>query len=185
MSSPPRRAFVLGLALAPFAVVARSGAAQAPAIPAHNRADLRTPPPRPPAGDVEERLRLLVDAITRDAPEVAHDLFLPRDAFRLIKAVDAPDPLFDRLLGAFDRDVHALAAAHRGHALRYEGFRFTTRRAFVGVREEANRLPYWAQRHSWLTVRDDARAHEIEIRTMITWDDRWYVTHLSEFHQAR
>jgi len=55
------------------------------------------------------------------------------------------------------------------------------RRAWVRVREESNRLPYWAQRHNSIVYRVGTEERRIEVRTMIAWDDQWFITHLSEF----
>lgn len=150
-------------------------------VPEHNRASLAEPPPRPPLGTGEERSRRLLDAIVHDDPARADDFFLSRDAFRLIKRVPSPDPLWERLHAAYVSDIHALHRTLSGEAT-FTRMRFTSRRGWVVVGEEANRLPYWAQRHSMLEYQHGGRAAQIEVRTMITWNDEWFITHLSEFH---
>lgn len=178
-STMGRRAFALG-ALASAAIPALAHAQE---VPEHNRASLTEPPPRPPLGTAEERARRLFEAIVRDDPSHADDFFLSRDAFRLIKAVGNPDPLWERLHTAYVNDIHALHARTADLAsATYERFRFTGRRGWVVVGEEANRLPYWAQRHSFLDYRVGSERRSIEVRTMITWADEWFITHLSEFH---
>lgn len=157
-------------------------AAQAP-VPAHNDPSLASAPPRPPLGTASDRAQRLFDAIVHDDPARADDFFLSREAFRLIKAVPDPDPLWERLHTAYVRDIHALHAATRDlEGATLTRLRFTGRRGWVVVGEEANRLPYWAQRHSWLDYRAGGEERHIEVRTMITWDDEWFITHLSEFH---
>jgi len=151
------------------------------AVPEHNRASLTEAPPRPPLGTGAERAARLLDAIVHDDPERADDFFLSRDAFRLIKAVPNPDPLWERLHTAYVNDIHALHRTTAADAT-FTQLRFTGRRGWVVVGEEANRLPYWAQRHSMLEHRAAGHAASIEVRTMITWNDEWFITHLSEFH---
>ncbi len=170
------RALIAALALA-----ASAAYAQDRAIPPGNDPSLASPPPRPPLGDAADRAARLFDAIRSDQPATASDLFLPRDAFRLIKAIADPDPLWDRLYAAYERDIHALASTPDLDRAAFARLELSRRRGWVGVREEANRLPYWAQRHNRLVYRvgDDERS--IEVRTMIAWGDRWYITHLSEF----
>lgn len=145
-------------------------------------ADADPPPPRPPVGDLEARANALLQAIIHDDPTRATDLFLPRDAFRLIKAVRQPDPLYDRLLRAFERDIHAL---HRDipnvMQATFVRVELSRRRGYVRKGEEANLLPYWAQRHNRLVYKLNNQEHSIELRVLIAWDNRWYVTHLSEF----
>jgi hypothetical protein len=175
----PRRAALVGLALAPLS-------ARAQDIPAHNRADLTEPPPRPPVGDAAERAARLFDAIVRDEPALAEDFFLPQDAFRLIKGIADPDTLWTRIHHAYQEDIHELHALPDLDRATFGRLELSRRRGWVRVREESNRLPYWAQRHNWLYYtfsRADGTSEErrIEVRTMIAWDDRWYITHLSEF----
>ncbi len=176
-----RRRQVLGAALGAL-VLPRVAWAQDAAVPEHNRASLTAPPPRPPLGAAAERARRLFEAIASDDPARADDFFLSREAFRLIKAVPSPDPLWERLHAAYVRDIHALHATTPDLAgAAFERLRFTGRRGWVVVGEEANRLPYWAQRHSSIDYGVGGQVRHIEVRTMITWDDQWYVTHLSEF----
>ena len=173
-----RRAF--GLAL-----VALPALARAQEIPEHNLASLLEAPPRPPIGTASARAASLFDAIVHDDPARADEFFLSREAFRLIKAVPDPDPLWERLHRAYVRDIHALHAATPDLASATFGrLRFTGRRGWVLVGEEANRLPYWAQRHSSIDYTVGEEARHLEIRTMITWADEWFVTHLSEFRHS-
>ncbi len=175
----PRRAALVGLALAPLT-------ARAQEIPEHNRADLVEPPPRPPLGDAGERAERLFAAIVQGAPALAEDFFLPQDAFRLIKGIADPDALWARIHRAYEDDIRELHALPDLDRASFVGLELSRRRGWVRVREESNRLPYWAQRHNWLryAVPGPEGAPEerrIEVRTMIAWDDRWYITHLSEF----
>jgi hypothetical protein len=155
------------------------------AIPEHNRANLREPPPLPGPGDLEERARVLFQAIVADDPSPARDFFLSREAFRAVKGIADPDTLWDRIFRAYEEDIHELHAQLGADAAEAEFVRFelSRRRGWVVVREESNRLPYWAQRHSWLVYRVRGEERRFEVRTMIAWDDRWYITHLNEFRQ--
>ncbi|MFI5308458.1 MAG: hypothetical protein ACHQ53_13960 [Polyangiales bacterium] len=165
-------------------LVVCSLAAQAVPIPPHNRADLREAPPRPPSDQrLQELGRTLFAAIAEDAPVQADVIFFPRDAFLLVKAIADPGRYWEQLHARFASDIHAL---HRQlsdpeHA-QYDRLDLATRGGFVRAGEEGNRLPYWASRHSWLYYREHAASRRLEVRVLITWDDRWYVIHLSEFH---
>lgn len=171
-------ALLLALALVPAAV-----AAQSLEIPANNRAELTEAPPRPGPGDVQERSRRLFDAIVHDDPSRAADFFLPREVFRAVKGIADPDGLYDRIYRMYENDIHTLhrelgADASRAEFVRFE---FSRRRAWVGLREESNRLPYWAQRRNSLVYRVGSEERRFEVRTMISWGDQWFITHLSEF----
>lgn len=158
-------------------------AAADPPIPEHNRATLREAPPRPPVGDAAEKARRLFEAIRRDDPDSVLDFFLPRDAFRLIKAIANPDRRHEVLVRAYVEDIHELHASLRGlDRAQYSRFNLVRRGGWVPVGEEGNRLPYWVSRHSTMEYTVDGRTVSFEVRVLITWDDHWYVTHLNEFH---
>ena len=152
-------------------------------VPLHNRADQREPAPRPDASSAERRAKLLFDAIVHDDPARAEDAFFPRSAFLLVKDIPNPGQYYDQLHKRFISDIRALhrklpdpADAH------FERFELARRGAFMRVRDEGNRLPYWASRHSVLHYTSKGRAQQLEVRVLITWDDQWYVVHLNEFH---
>ena len=134
-------------------------------------------------GDAAAKAAKLFDAIVHDDPQRAADFFFPREAFLLVKAMDHPERYYDRLRRRFDADVHALHAATPDLArAQFDHLELVPRGGWVAVGDEGNRLPYWACRHAWLHYRVGEEARKIEVRVLITWDDRWYVIHLSEFH---
>lgn len=160
-----------------------AAAAQHPAPPAHNDPALESPPPRPGVAGAQQRAQALFDAIVHDDPERGLVMFMSREVFRQIKGVADPDRFYDRMLGLFHRDVHALHESLGEDAARatFDRLELSRRRGWVEVRQESNRLPYWAQRHNWLYYKVGDEERRFEVRTMNAWDDEWYVTHLSEF----
>jgi hypothetical protein len=146
------------------------------------RASPPAEPPLPAPGDIEVRASALFAAIVSGDPAGAADLFLPREAFVRIKAASDPNAIYDRLLRAYHADIRALHAATpdlpRAEYLRVE---FSRRRGFVAPGQEANRIAYWAQRHNALVYRVGTEERRIELRVLIAWEGRWYLTHLSEF----
>jgi hypothetical protein len=172
--------FVLGICvLASPSAHAQAGSS----IPAHNRPDQTQAPARPPASEVEAKVRKLFEAIVADDPRLAADSFFPREAFLLVKDMRDPGRYYDRLRRRFDSDIHALHGSLPGiEQARYERFELAQRGGFVAPQQEGNRLPYWAARHSLLYFRLGKTVQHLEVRVLITWDDRWYVIHLNEFH---
>ena len=155
-------------------------------VPAHNSPRLREAPPLPPLAEADlERARTLLRGILADDPELAATAYLPRAAFAQIKGVTNPDTIYNRLMREFHADVHALHAEVPADA-RFERLELSRRRSWVVVREEANRLPYWSARRNQLTYSTEGNGQRVEraleVRTLITWDDAWYITHLREFH---
>lgn len=138
------------------------------------------PPPRPPLGQTETKAKKLLDAILQDQPQLSSDFFFPRDPFRLLKGIADPDKYWRHLYQAYERDVHAL---HREipHGSTFKRFLLSHRGGFILEREEANRLPYWCSRHSWIEVQPPGagvRPKRFEVRTLINWGQEWYITHL-------
>lgn len=161
-------------------------AAEAPAVPAHNRADLREPPPPPPADERLQQLGARVfDAVARNEPALAESEFFPRPAFLLVKAIADPGRYWAELHARFARDITALHRTLRDaeHAA-FERLELSKRGGFVRPGEEANHLPYFAARHNFVHYRDGERRERFELRVLISWDDRWYVIHLSEFRSS-
>lgn len=147
-------------------------------IPDENRADREEPPPRPPMGDAAERARRLFEAIQRDEPEHAADFFFPQAPFRVLKGIADPDRYWRVLWRHYGRDIHALHEELPEGAV-FDRFVMTRRGGWVERRQEANALPYWASRHDWVYYRVGERERRFEIRTLINWGQRWFITHLS------
>jgi hypothetical protein len=140
--------------------------------------------PRPPVDDRVQALgAALLDAVVHDDPARADAQFFPRDAFLQVKAMQNPGRYWDRLHARFAADVHALHASIKGiERAELDHFELARRGGLVQPGEEGNRLPYWASRHSRLHFRIDKVAQSFEVRVVISWENRWYLIHLSEFH---
>jgi len=153
-------------------------------VPAENAAGRSDdPPPRPPPGDSEnERGRRLFEAIVHDDPARASDFFFPREAFALVKAIADPDGYWQRLYARYARDIHELHESLPDlEGAEYDHLEIIRRGGWVVRREEGNALPYWVARHNLMHYTLDGEAESFEVRVMITWGERWYVTHLKEF----
>lgn len=171
--------FKHGFWLLAATALAASVAAQPPsiAVPAENDPHATTPPPRPPTGDLSERAAQLFAAIQADDPARVRDFFFPREPFLVLKGIADPGHYWDVLVRHYERDIHELHASIPADAT-FDRFVSSRRGGWVGLREEANALPYWAMRHSFVYYRVGSREERFEIRTLINWGPRWYVTHL-------
>jgi len=140
-------------------------------------------PTRPPLGDMAQRAELLFHAIVHDDPERAREVFFPEEPFLRIKDMAHPERYYARLRARFDKDIHALHASLGDLSdARFERLELTRRGGYVLPGEEGNKLPYWAARHAFLHYHVHGVAKKLEVRVLITWEGRWYVIHLSEFH---
>ena len=169
------RAIALAIALALIAGVAM--AQDQPEIPPENDWRSGQTPPRPPVGDAAERAEQLFLAIQRDEPELARGFFFPQEPFRVLKGIADPDRYWNVLYRHYEDDIHALHAELPEGAT-FDRFVMTRRGGWVERRQEANAIPYWASRHDWIYYRVGEREARVEVRTLINWGPRWFITHL-------
>jgi hypothetical protein len=171
-----KRAAPVFVILAALSLVA---AAQDAAVPPENDPNASEPPPRPAIGDTESSARQLFEAIRADDPARARDFFFPREPFLILKGIADPGRYWGILMGHYERDIHELHESLPGlESASFDRFTLSRRGGWVARREEANALPYWASRHSFVYYRAGEREQRFEIRTLINWGPRWYVTHL-------
>lgn len=141
-----------------------------------------TAPPRPEAGDANDRARTLFEAIQKDAPDLASEFFFPKAPFSELKGIANPEQYYDKLNARYVRDIHSLhVQLPELERARFLKFELSRRGGWIKPGEESNRLPYWASRHSFIYYEIDKQIKRIEVRVLITWNNRWYITHLSEF----
>jgi hypothetical protein len=139
------------------------------------------PPPSLPA--FEKRAAGLWEAIVRDEPALAMPFFFPLDAYEQVK--DVGDPAADwkrRLVGAYERDIHALHArlGDASKAARLVTLDVPEGRArWVEPGEEWNKLGYFRVFGSRLRYGVDGGSDAFEIKSLISWRGEWYVVHLS------
>ncbi len=152
-------------------------------VPDEHRADRSEAPPRPGKESAQEPARRLFQAIVHDDPALAEDVFFPRDAFHLVKAMAHPERYYERLHQRFLADIHNLHASLKDlDRAEFVELDLGRRGGWIKPGEEGNRLPYWAARHTSLYYRVGDERRSLEVRVLITWGPRWYVIHLSEFH---
>lgn len=151
-------------------------------IPPGNARALTSAAPRPAAGDVEARARTLFAALHDGTPEHVESslgFFLQRDPFLAIKDMHGALGYFNTLTRAYRHDIETARrewpAVSRAEFVRFDLSRACT---WMSAGREANRLPYWSCYRSHLVARAGREEHRFEVRVMINWGDRWFVTHL-------
>jgi hypothetical protein len=148
-------------------------------VPPENDARLTQPIPLPAPGDLEARAARLFEAIVRDTPEGALELFFPRGPFLVLKGIDDPGHYHDVLVRHYVADIHSLHATLPDlERAQFAGLTLSRRATWQTVRSEANALPYWAVRHSLLRYTVGGAERSFEVKALIHWGQRWYITHL-------
>ena len=149
----------------------------APAVSPPDPANKRRPPPS--SADLEERAARLLDAVARNDPPSADDFFFPKAPFIPLKDVADPGRYFDQLLATYHRDIRTLHAERKDWTgAAFVSFELGTAPTWVAPGKEYNRIGYFRTFGGKLRYRIGDKSKEIAVSTIISWDGRWYVTHL-------
>jgi hypothetical protein len=137
---------------------------------------------RPPltSPDLQERAAHLLAAVARNEPAIADDFFFPKAPFIPLKDVADPARYFDQLLGTYHRDIRSLHAQRKDWTgATFVSFELGTPPTWVAPGKEYNKIGYFRTFGGKLRYRIDDKPKELNVSTIISWDGRWYVTHLS------
>ncbi|MCC6213586.1 MAG: hypothetical protein IT376_01870 [Polyangiaceae bacterium] len=134
------------------------------------------------ADDLARKAALLVEALTARDPSPAEPCFFPLEPFLVLKAARAPGRYHGLLLDTFRRDVSALAEAATDGGRDAPGARVLRVHAvapeWIPPGREQNRVGYYRARRVLVRWAAGGRERELLVATAITWNGRWFVTHL-------
>lgn len=132
--------------------------------------------------ELQERARGLFEAIVRDEPDRAEAFWFPREPFIPLKDVKDPGKYWGQLHKSYVNDVHALHRKRKSWAgASFVGFDGWAGSKWVAPGKEANKIGYHRAFHGKLRYKVDGESAEVDVHTIITWQGRWYVTHLRKF----
>jgi hypothetical protein len=156
----------------PAAAAAEDAGAPAPVV-ADNKV-------APTAGqELQDRARGLFEAIVRDEPERAEAFWFPKEPFIPLKDVKDPGKYWNQLHRTYVNDVHVLHKKRKSwdgaEFVKFEGW---AREKWVPPGDEANHIGYYRAFHGKLRYKAGGEDEEMDVHTIITWQGRWYVTHL-------
>jgi hypothetical protein len=137
---------------------------------------------RPPLAspDLDERAAHLLDAIAQNDAAIADDFFFPKAPFIPLKDVADPDRYFDQLLATYHRDIRSLRAERKDWAgVTFVSFELGTPPTWVAPGKEYNKIGYFRTFGGKLRYRVGEKVKDLAVSTLISWNGRWYVTHLS------
>jgi hypothetical protein len=129
--------------------------------------------------DLSERAEHLFRAVAENDPALADDFFFPREPFIPLKDVQDPGRYHAQLLATYHRDIRELHAKRKDWSnASFVSFELGTPPTWVAPGKEYNKIGYFRTFHGKLRYRAGDRPQEIDVGTIISWDSRWYVTHL-------
>ncbi|HEX4335975.1 MAG TPA: hypothetical protein VH062_08690 [Polyangiaceae bacterium] len=166
----PHGSRFLNLALILFATVA--------ANPARDDENPSLPPLS--SDELSSRAAQLFDAIKAGQPELGDAFFFPREPFLPLKDVKDPGRYHKDLVSAYHHDIRDLHAARKNwDGTIFRGFKIMVEPKRVPPGHEWNKIGYYRTVGARLEYEVDGKARVIEVHTLISWDGRWYVTHLA------
>ncbi|CAN5775726.1 hypothetical protein BH09MYX1_BH09MYX1_39820 [soil metagenome] len=136
----------------------------------------------PDATSVElaTRAKHLLEAITNDSPDLALDIFFPREGY--VAARDGQDPgkSWDaKLKPQFAKSIKRIRARTKGidRAI-FVSFDIGKSITQIAPKKKDWKTPLWRVKRSVLTFTIDGKAHRLEIAEIVAWRGHWYVTKL-------
>ncbi|XXY14209.1 hypothetical protein WME88_38815 [Sorangium sp. So ce216] len=149
--------------------------------PATFAADNKVEPPLE-SKDLTERASALFDAIVKNEPALAEAFWFPKAPFIPLKDVKDPGKYWDNLHAAYLNDVKAMHRKRKSwEGARFVGFQVGSRPKWVPPGDEANKIGYYRSLHGKLKYELDGKPASLDVHTIISWQGRWYITHLGDF----
>jgi hypothetical protein len=132
--------------------------------------------------DLTARAKQLFDAIVADDPARGEAFWFPKEPFIPLKDVKGPDKYWDNLHKTYVRDVHALHKKRKSwDGAKFVSFEVGSKPKWVPPGDEANKIGYYRSFRGKLKYEIGDQTSTIEVHTIISWQGRWFITHLSKF----
>lgn len=144
-------------------------------------ADNKVLPPET-SKDLQARAAALFEAIVKNEPALGDPFWFPEEPFIPLKDIKDPGKYWKTLHRTYAKDI---AKLHRSRdswdGARFIGFEMGSTPKWVKPGEEANKIGYYRSFRGKLRYEIGGETSSIEVRVMISWQGRWFITHLSKF----
>ncbi|MFO0592556.1 MAG: hypothetical protein U0441_33745 [Polyangiaceae bacterium] len=132
--------------------------------------------------ELQSRARGLFDAVVQNNPTLGEDFWFPKEPFLILKDIKDPGKYWDQLHRAYVKDIEKL---HKKRAS-WDGCEFSkfepgSPPKWVKPGEEGNKIGYFRTVKGNLVYKEGGKSHKLEVRVIISWQKRWYITHLGKF----
>ena len=126
------------------------------------------------------------DAIVRNEPAPGEAFWFPKEPFIPLKDVKGPDKYWDNLHATYVNDIRSLHRKRKKwEGARFVGFTIGSKPKWVPPGDEANKIGYYRSFHGKLRYEIDGETSSIDVHTVISWQGRWYITHLNPFKKKK
>ncbi|EYF02262.1 hypothetical protein [Chondromyces apiculatus] len=144
-------------------------------------ADNKILPPRESA-ELTERARGLFDAIVKNEGALGEAFWFPKEPFIPLKDVKGPGKYWDNLHATYLNDIRQQHRKRKSwEGATFVGFQLGSTPKWVPPGDEANKIGYYRSFRGKLRYEIEGKTHTIDVHTVISWQGRWYITHLNRF----
>lgn len=131
--------------------------------------------------ELQARARGLFDAIVQNNPSLGEDFWFPKEPFLILKDIKDPGKYWDQLHRAYVKDIEKLHNKRKWEGAEFEKFEPGSPPKWVKPGEEGNKIGYFRTVKGNLVYKAEGKSHKLEVRVIISWQKRWYITHLGKF----
>jgi hypothetical protein len=136
-------------------------------------------PPLEDESDLQQRARDLFQAIVKDDPALAEPFWFPREPFIPLKDPPNPAGYWEKLHHAYEDDIHWLHRTRESwEGATFEHFELGSPARWMNPGDEHNRIGYYRSLGGSIQYRLGEKRDSFVVDVIITWQGRWYVTHL-------
>jgi hypothetical protein len=139
---------------------------------------------RPPAtsDELQTRAKALFEAIVKDEPPLGDPFWFPKEPFIPLKDVKGPEKYWKNLHAAYAADIHKVHKKHKSwDGAQFKSFEIGSTPKWVPPGDEGNKIGYYRSFRGKLRYELGGDTYSIEVHTVISWQARWYITHLLKF----
>ena len=133
--------------------------------------------------ELQDRAKQLFEAIVKDEPDKGEAFWFPKEPFLPLKDIKDPGKYWSQLHRTYQKDIHTLHKKNKkkGDGAEFVRFEGWSRPKWVKPGDEANKIGYHRAFHGKIKYKQGGKEHDIDVHTIITWQGRWYITHLRKF----
>ncbi len=129
--------------------------------------------------DLQKRAGALFNAIAHDDPAQGEPFWFPRDPFLVLKEGSDPGRYWDFLHDAYANDIHTMHAQRPSwDGAAYVRFEIGGTPTWVPPGGEHNLIGYYRTYEGTIHFKVGDEEDTLPVAVIITWQGRWYVTHL-------
>jgi hypothetical protein len=138
--------------------------------------------PQSTSEELNARAKALFEAIVKNEPALGDPFWFPKEPFIPLKDVKGPEKYWKNLHAAYAEDIRKVHRKRKSwEGAKFKSFEIGSTPKWVKPGDEANKIGYYRSFRGKLRYELEGETYTIEVHTVITWQGRWYVTHLLKF----